>query len=354
VTWPPAYHSDVKDKIDGLVEKRAALLYDPSTKTNGDLSASLIADTGQAMTAFDHSTGSPLKISSGVITNTPSATPSAGYLQADLGSQVRRIGAMVSWPLNAAGVVGLVLPSAAWTNASLDPPAGFHLVLGGNGNWTLMRYDAAGGSVTLATQLTHGKFDSATWGTGYKPVDVWVSPEDQRAVITWPDGTSSTITSSYFDTETDRYAIWELFSATGSDVAASLGTLWADTAPTTADASVLTSYRMPSVQPPSSNTASGIVAVEPLKTNVQLLTLTGNITSLTVSLSPFPPNGHTLELHFVQDGTGSRTLAGVGSTLKFAGAAAPTLTTTANRRDIFRFRYYGGTYYEASRSMNVG
>lgn len=86
-------------------------------------------------------------------------------------------------------------------------------------------------------------------------------------------------------------------------------------------------------------------------TNFAVVTLTANMTSLTFS----NPNSDTVyELHLVQDATGSRTLAGSAANIKWAGGAAPTLTTTPGKRDIFRFRYDGTNYYEISRTMNLG
>ena len=84
--------------------------------------------------------------------------------------------------------------------------------------------------------------------------------------------------------------------------------------------------------------------------SVQYLTLTANLTSLT--LSGGLADG-VYELHLIQDGTGSRTLAGPAAAIKWAGGP-PTLSTGAGKRDIFRFRYDGTNWYEISRSMNVG
>lgn len=81
-----------------------------------------------------------------------------------------------------------------------------------------------------------------------------------------------------------------------------------------------------------------------------ILTLTNNLTSLTFA------GGTTdgvYELHLVQDATGSRTLSAPAAAIKWAGGA-PTLTATASKRDIFRFRYDGTNWWEISRSMNVG
>jgi hypothetical protein len=51
-----------------------------------------------------------------------------------------------------------------------------------------------------------------------------------------------------------------------------------------------------------------------------------------------------LTLRLVQDGTGGRT-ATWPATVKWVGAAAPTLTTTANAVDIVSFYYNGTNYY---------
>lgn len=332
---------------------RAALLYNPATKSNGQLPATFTADTGQVMTAFVHSTGqAPLAISGGVIAHTPApGGTSAGYMQADLGGRVRRIGAMVSWPTSALGVVALVIPSASWAPNTL-PNAGFHLSVNGNGVWSLTRF-TMGGSTTLASFSTHGRFDHLTWGSGFKPLEVWIDPDNQKAVITWPDGTTSTVVSAYFASETSNYAIWELFETNGTiDVPATLGALWADTAPTSPDSTGLTTYRSPGQSAPATFNISGTLIVNIPQSTIQLVTLVGNVTSFYFTGPQYA--GQEIEVHFIQDTTGSRTLTGASSTIKWAGVTAPTLTTTASRRDIFRFRYQGGSYYELSRSMNVG
>jgi hypothetical protein len=77
--------------------------------------------------------------------------------------------------------------------------------------------------------------------------------------------------------------------------------------------------------------------------NHHRVTMTGNGT---LTLSSGSAGGvYTVEV--LQDGTGSRTVAwgtGVGSVLWPSGASAPTVTATANRKDIFTF-YFDGTNY---------
>jgi hypothetical protein len=69
--------------------------------------------------------------------------------------------------------------------------------------------------------------------------------------------------------------------------------------------------------------------------NVFRVTLTGNVTFVAPS-SPRP--GQVIVLIVQQDATGSRT-ASWSSSYKFPSGAAPTLTTTANAKDVFSFVY---------------
>lgn len=54
-----------------------------------------------------------------------------------------------------------------------------------------------------------------------------------------------------------------------------------------------------------------------------------------------------------QDGTGSRTVTW-WSGIKWVNATVPTLTTTANRYDIFAFIYDGTNYYGSIIGLNFG
>jgi len=96
---------------------------------------------------------------------------------------------------------------------------------------------------------------------------------------------------------------------------------------------------------------SGSLSFDVSTAHLLYATLNGNVTSLAFTN---PTTDGILEVHLIQDGTGSRTLSGAASSIKWTGGAAPTLTTTAGRRDIFQFRVSGGNFYELPRSMNVG
>ena len=78
----------------------------------------------------------------------------------------------------------------------------------------------------------------------------------------------------------------------------------------------------------------------------QKTTLTANCTFTFTA----PPGVGNLVLFLTQDGTGSRTATWPG-TVKWVGAAAPTLTTTAAATDIVSF-IWDGTNYWGVASLN--
>lgn len=333
--------------------RRAEARYDPSTKANGAIGN--VMDTGQALTKFASPTApSPLSISGGQIVHTPhTGANSAGYMQAELSGRVRRIGCRAQWPTNAVGVIALVLPSAPWSSGVL-PNAGFHLSASGNGIWSLTRF-TTGGSTTIATNATHGR-PANFWGQGLAAIDVLIDPDKNKAVIVWPDRSVAVITSTYFSSETANYAIWELFESNlGSpvtDVPAVFGELWASSEAIPADATINTPLNLPGSSAPAVYNVAAALICDFAKAPIHEVTLVGNLTSLTFQNAPTRQGIYQVE--FVQDATGGRTLSGAATSIRWAGGAAPTLSTTGGRRDIFRFRHNGANFYEVSRSMNVG
>jgi hypothetical protein len=84
--------------------------------------------------------------------------------------------------------------------------------------------------------------------------------------------------------------------------------------------------------------------------NVHTLTLTGNVTTLTLSNLKA---GAEYTLRVVQDATGSRTITW-GASVKWVGGAAPTLSTGASKVDIFKFLSPdGSTLEELVRALDV-
>jgi hypothetical protein len=62
--------------------------------------------------------------------------------------------------------------------------------------------------------------------------------------------------------------------------------------------------------------------------------------------------GQFVSLLIIQDGTGSRTVTW-HAVYEFASDTAPTLTTTANKGDLFVFRYNGTKWLEVGRNLNL-
>lgn len=82
---------------------------------------------------------------------------------------------------------------------------------------------------------------------------------------------------------------------------------------------------------------------------VQIRTLDGTNGTITFSGAVA---GQTFILFLKQDATGSRTVS--WPTIKWAGASAPTLTTTASRVDIIAITYDGTDYYGTVVGQNYG
>ena len=88
---------------------------------------------------------------------------------------------------------------------------------------------------------------------------------------------------------------------------------------------------------------SGAVTLDYENGSYQYATLTGDVTSLTISNLPASGSGGWLTLELNQDGTGSRLLT-LGSAYKTAGGGGVTLSTGASERDyLFMFTRDAGT-----------
>lgn len=83
--------------------------------------------------------------------------------------------------------------------------------------------------------------------------------------------------------------------------------------------------------------------------NVHNVTLAGNRTLAVSNVS----TGQGFLIILKQDGTGSRTVTWF-SNIKWVGATAPTLTTTAGRWDVFSFLFDGTNYFGFIVGQNLG
>ena len=85
--------------------------------------------------------------------------------------------------------------------------------------------------------------------------------------------------------------------------------------------------------------------------NIFRLTMSSNVTSLTFSNPPASGTAFSFMLYCQQDATGSRTISWPAS-VKWPNGSTPTMTTTANKIDIFNFfTLDGGTSYIGALSL---
>lgn len=101
------------------------------------------------------------------------------------------------------------------------------------------------------------------------------------------------------------------------------------------------------LSPQKTDTFGATMTVDLAQGNVHKITLTGNITSLTISNAQA---GGEYTLVLVQDGTGSRTITWPGTVL-WAGGSAPTLSG-ASKTDVLTFVSDGTNLYEKARALN--
>jgi hypothetical protein len=94
------------------------------------------------------------------------------------------------------------------------------------------------------------------------------------------------------------------------------------------------------VTPVALSISSGVVAINASLSNIYTLSLTANVTSVTINnLSA----GTNFDLHITQDGTGGRTVAGWNSVFDWSGGTAPTITAAANAKDFISFESADGS-----------
>jgi hypothetical protein len=99
-------------------------------------------------------------------------------------------------------------------------------------------------------------------------------------------------------------------------------------------------------------TATGAVTLDYSAGQHHYLTLTGNVTSLTISNVAASGNTAYVQIWIKQDGTGGRTVAFPSSFVWEGDAAAPTITSTAGKTDIVTvISKDGGTTWAASISQ---
>lgn len=102
---------------------------------------------------------------------------------------------------------------------------------------------------------------------------------------------------------------------------------------------------------------AGVMTLDCSQGRNMLVTLSGNVTSWSLTNGQA---GQFYQVTFIQDATGSRTLASAAATIIYLPTVyvatgtrtAPTLTTTAAKRDMFLFYFDGLNYWEVQRAFN--
>ena len=101
------------------------------------------------------------------------------------------------------------------------------------------------------------------------------------------------------------------------------------------------------IAPEATLTDASTVTINALTQSVSKVTLGGN---RTIGLASNGVAGAFISILIIQDGTGSRTVSW-NAAYEFAADTAPTLTTTANKGDLFVFRYNGAKWLEVGRNL---
>jgi len=97
---------------------------------------------------------------------------------------------------------------------------------------------------------------------------------------------------------------------------------------------------------------SGAVSLDYTNGQYQYATLTGNVSSLTVTNWPASGSGGWMTLELIQNGSGGNTLT-LGSAYKTAFGAGVTLTTTASARDkLYLQTRDAGTTIDVTAALN--
>jgi len=111
-----------------------------------------------------------------------------------------------------------------------------------------------------------------------------------------------------------------------------------------------TQFTVAALSPEATLTDASTISWNAQTQQVCKVTLAGN---RTLDAPSNPINGQFISILVAQDGTGSRTLT-FNAVYEFTEDTAPTLTTTANKGDLFVFRYSGSSkWLEVGRNLNL-
>ena len=141
----------------------------------------------------------------------------------------------------------------------------------------------------------------------------------------------------------------------GAGIANSTGSAWGTSYTTSGSGTVVALNNTPTltnptvtnyVETPYSANSSTAITIALTNGTVQIITLTGNAT-ITM---PTAVSGKSFIMLLRQDVTGSRTVT--WSTVNWASATAPTITSTASKQDIYSFFSDGTSWYGVTVGQN--
>lgn len=213
-------NSAMQAKLDVADARLQRTYLDPRELPNGPITA---LTRGTFHSVFG---SSPLVVQNGKIVHDNSGVIgySGGYLQANVGQQITRIGCVAYWPSGSTGTVALVIPDAPWgypSNPGITD-ANIHFTISSSGVMALQRY-AEGGTIVEQYQAR-----SKTLSGGSHVIEVVLVHSEQRVVVLVDGERYLNVVDADNFVDLSTYCIWELWEANSSIIPAQLLSVWAD------------------------------------------------------------------------------------------------------------------------------
>jgi hypothetical protein len=210
-------------------------------------------------------------------------------------------------------------------------------------------------SGTLAMTYSGTALPVANGGTGATSLTAnnVILGNGTSAVQVVAPGTNGNVLTSNGTTWASSAAATQVYP--GAGIANSTGSAWGTSYTTSGSGTVVALNNTPTltnptvtnyVETPYSANSSTAITLALTNGTVQIITLTGNAT-ITM---PTAVSGKSFIMFLRQDVTGSRTVT--WSTVNWASATAPTITSTASKQDIYSFFSDGTSWYGVTVGQN--
>jgi hypothetical protein len=210
-------------------------------------------------------------------------------------------------------------------------------------------------SGTLAMTYSGTALPVANGGTGATALTAnnVILGNGTSAVQVVAPGTNGNVLTSNGTTWASSAAATQTYP--GAGIANSTGSAWGTSYTTSGSGTVVALNNTPTltnptvtnyVETPFSANSSTAITIALTNGTVQIITLTGNAT-ITM---PTAVSGKSFIMFLRQDVTGSRSVT--WSTVNWASATAPTITSTASKQDIYSFFSDGTSWYGVTVGQN--